>query len=366
MSWEAAKTLVENLDRRIGEREIGKAHFNDPNVRAFPLQKDGFKTIREMTSNSRLAFVDGGNQEVVGAPNFSVQLNRAHVSAWDGKFRAELNFPRIEFFSATFSSFRDDEIYYDTVLVPGNQNSAACLPDAEDLSFNSFDRSIMNGNQRADIGRVASIARRFAEWKVATNVLEKLNPGDILVMDGTLQTSFPNENNYITDLVEAAKDRGVILCGLSKTSALFTTTGLSLLGAINQLADECKIAGGWYFPLAESTSAEHNVMIFVVKLHTISDHVFRFEIERNQFKSFQENDLNEILSLLAINSSDATFPGYPYGLVEADRFARVSMNELEYYRGLILSHMSSRGKWDKFSQHIFAGDAHSILNALVG
>ena len=119
MSLDAARKLVEDLDANIKEDELGNPHFGDPSVHPFPLTKEGFRLIRQVKSGRKLAFVDGGNQEILGAPNFSVQLNRIYAGVWNGKDRVIIDLPRIEFFSATFSVFKNDEIHYETVLVPG-------------------------------------------------------------------------------------------------------------------------------------------------------------------------------------------------------------------------------------------------------
>jgi len=365
MSLDAARRLVEGLDLCINEDDLGYPHFNDPTVHPFPLAKDGFRIVRDVKSGRKVAFVDGGNQELIGAPNFSVQLNRVYMGVWSNKSRVSVGMPRVEFFSATFSSFRNDKIFFETFLVPGSSEFERYLPEGKDVSFDSFDRSIMKGNQRADIDTVASIARRFAEWRFASLALKHLSKGDILVMDGTLQTGYTKEVNYLRNLSAAAKDRGIILTGLSKTSALFTTTGLSLLGAVSKLAEDIKISQEWYYPVAESVSEDHNVMILAVKLNRISERVYRYEIQREQFNSLNELQINEVLTALVQNSCDPTFPGYPYGLIDADAFARVSFDEIEYYRGIIISQISALGKLGKFNRHIRAIDAHSILNMLI-
>tara|TARA_Y100000031_G_scaffold136227_1_gene160120 strand:- start:4579 stop:5691 length:1113 start_codon:yes stop_codon:yes gene_type:complete len=365
LSLESARKLVENLDANILEQDTGEPHFKDPNVKPFPLEKEGFRLIKEVKSGRRLAFVDGGNQQIIGAPNFSIQLNRVHTCIWDGKEKINLSLPRIEFFSATYSTFKNDEIYFETILIPAAPEFKKYLPAARNLSFNSFERSIMNGNQRADIERVASIARRFAEWKFASIITEFLSQGDILVMDGTLQTSFKNESIYLQGLERASKKQGVILSGLSKTSALFTTTGQSLLGAVNKLSEDYNIKREWYYPIAESMSKDHNVIMLAVKLNPSAERIFRYEIQREQFKALSELQLNETLTELVKNSTDITMPGYPYGLLDVDRFARVSINELEYYRGIILSQISKIGKLGKFARHMRANDAHNIMNMLV-
>ncbi|MCW3975717.1 MAG: DNA double-strand break repair nuclease NurA [Candidatus Bathyarchaeota archaeon] len=369
MSLKATKKLIKKLDALIVDGNIGEPHFSDKSIKTFPLDRNGFKLIRESESKRKLFFVDGGNQEIIGAPNFSLQLNRISFGIWSGKNRiSEGKIPRkFEFFSATHSSFRDEEIHYDTTAIAAIDEFEKFIPDERDLSFNSLDRTVMNGNSRADIGRVASIARRFAEWQFANILIEnEMEYGDVLVLDGTLQSAFTNERKYLERLYESARKKGVVITGLSKTSSLFTTTGLSLLGAVNELAEEKTISREWYYIVAESQSVDHNVVIFFLKLNKASERIFRYEVQREKFYNLSDNELVEIMTLLVKNSSDATFPGYPYGLIDVDRLARVSYDEIEYYRGMILSQMNELGKWRKFSRHIYASDAHSILNILVG
>jgi len=369
MSIEAARKLVENLDSKICEDKLGSPFFNDPRVKTYTLDKSGFHQIRHADAPCKMVFVDGGNQEIAGAPNFSAQINRAYFSMWNGRERMlETEVPRrIEFFSSTHSRFSNRQIFYDTSIFPVQATHKALVPAESDLSFNSFDRTVTIGTQRADIARVASIARVFAEWQLATEVVKKeLNKGDVLVVDRTLQTAFKNEHKYLAELVKIAKRKGVIVTGLSKTSALFTDTGLSLIGAVSKLADDCGIGQEWYFPVAEIGTEDHDAMILAVKLCGVSNRVFRYEIQREQFKKLSDEEINGVLTQMVKNSNDLGFPGYPYGLIDADRFARISFQEVEYYRGLLLSQLSDTGKWEKLSRHMRAVDAHSILNMLMG
>jgi hypothetical protein len=273
---------------------------------------------------------------------------------------------KVEFFSATTSAFRNDEIHYDTELFPVGKATAELLPDLKDLSFSSFDRTVTEGTQRADISRVASIARRFAEWKVAAYVIEnELAKGDILVADGSLESAFTNEPKYLREVYRAGMQKGVIMTGLSKTSRLFTTTGLSLLGAVQQVAEKSQY-GKWFMPLAVSNSLNHEVAIFAVKLHQASERIFRYEIQRDQFGDLTESGVQEVLSQLVRNSRDISFPGYPYGLVDADTFGRVRDEEVTHYQALLMSEISKIGQWKKFARHLRCIDAHEYLNTVVG
>lgn len=369
MSVEVAKKVIENLDEKIEEENLGVPFFGDPRYIVYPLTKDGFVPIPERENNRKIAFVDGGNQEILGAPNFSIQINRVYYNVFKGRERIlECSLPnKIEFFSVTHSSFRNNDIFCDTLLFPVKEEFGKILPDERDLSFSSADRTVTVGTMRADISRVASIARRFAEWAYAYYVVEnELSRGDVIVLDGSLQTAFKNESNYSSKLYEAANQKGVIITGLSKTSHLFTTTGLPLLGAVRKLADAYNVQGKWYYKVAEGTSSDHNAVIFVTKLNQRAEYVFRYEVYRKQLLEMSKEEVDEIFAQLAENSQDMCFPGYPYGLIDADRFARVRESEVANFQVLLLSEISKRGKWKKFAPHIRASDAHTLLNILGG
>lgn len=366
MSVEAAKEIISKLDAQIAESSsrAGSVFFADQAITTFPITKEAFQRIDYVPSNRKIAFVDGGNLEIIGAPNFSVQFNRVFACVWKNNERENLKIPLVEFFSAIYSSFADGGISYETIIVPSKSEHTIFLPDALDLSFSSMDRSVMIGTQQADTTVVASIARNFAEWKFASIVAELLDKDDIIVMDGSLQTNFKNEGKYFSKLEETTQKREVLLTSLAKTSKLFTTAGLSLLGSISEHADREKIDGEWYVPIFESP--KHHVYGVVVKLKGISDWVFRLDLQRDQYKSLNKAEFNEILSVLCSNASDPVFPGYPFGSIVADQYSRVSENEVNYYRPILYSQISGLNKQNKFKHHIRAGDAHNILNMIVG
>jgi hypothetical protein len=348
---------------------LGEPYFASKFYKAYPFDIKSFHAIKLVQSNRRLAFVDGGNQELLGAPNFSIQLNRIYFNIFDGRLRInKINLPqRIEFFSATVSTFKGDKMFYETAIFPAQDEHMKYLPVKTDVSFPSTDKTIRGvGRQIADISKIASIARRFAEWSFAKHVVkEELNDGDIIVMDGTLGAAFTNESKYRIACYEAAKAKGVVFTGLAKTSRLFTTTGLSLLGAISEMSNENGLKGPWYYyPIADSLSPEHNAVIFAINLHEQAQRVFRYEIQADRAKKLTDDELYEIFSQLSVNSSDLSFPGYPYGLIDADDNARVRYSELETYRMILLSEISKLGSWPKFVRHVQASDAHDVLNFL--
>jgi hypothetical protein len=365
---EVVKKLVQDLNRQIPEDDLGDPFLSTSSYRTYPLDPAKFSLIRNVKSTRRFAFLDGGNLELIGAPNFSIQLNRVYYGLFSGKRRIQPKIlpQRIEFFSLTMARFRDDNIFYDTSIFPIRDDHEEFLPDSHDLSLDSTDRRITIGESRADIGRVASVARRFAEWKFARQIVDKeLADKDVLVMDGILRTTFINESKYARSAYQASRAKGVIYTGLSKSSRLFTTTGLSLLGAIRRLATNNRVGPLWYYyPVAESLSPDHEAAIFIARLNEGSQRVFRYEIDAERTKSLSREELNDIFCQLSVNCADLGFPGYPYGLVDADDNARIRHEELETYRVMFFSEISKLGASSKCLSHIQSSDAHQVLNAL--
>ena len=72
--------------------------------------------------------------------------------------------------------------------MPSPSEFSPYLPEGIDLSFSSKERTLMFG-LRADIQLMASNARNFAEWRYATLLSALLDEDDILIIDGSLQTS---------------------------------------------------------------------------------------------------------------------------------------------------------------------------------
>ena len=368
MSADVSKRVAEFLDLEIEERDLGQPYFGNPDYETLPFPTANFVPIQDMEPSIRTAFVDGGNHEMIGAPNFSVQMNRVYFNIFKGRERIlPKSLPRkVEFYSATTANYRDDGIYYDTSVFPLKPEFGGFVPD-QLLSFSSLDRTVTIGSQRADIQHVASVARRFAEWEFAKHVIEEeLEKGDMIVHDGSLQTSLTNEYKYLARAVEATVNKGVIFAGISKTSTLFTTTGLSLLGAVQKLAEDYAVKGPWCLQIAKVANVLHNAFIYVVKLHESARYVFRYEIYGEQARRMSEEDFCRVTSALASNSKDISFPGYPYGLIDADNFARVSGDEIDAYRVPLMSEISKHGKWKKMSRHICSGDAHGVLDLLKG
>lgn len=350
---------------------LGDPNFADPRYQPVKLSAQNFHPIRILDNDRTLCYVDGGNAQIACAPNFVVELARLHFCRFKGRARIKSNsIPHsIEFYTICCATSEAGRIKYETEFVPVRDEWTNFLPDPADLKFDSFDETLVVRRQRAPIVRVSNSARTFAEWNLARYLVnEELEEGDILVRDGTLQTIVTNESKYANRAYSAAMKKGVIFTGLSKTSSLLTTTGYPLLSSIDKLAEGTALKdGSWYYhPIVKITHPDHRAEMFAVKLHDISEYVFRFEILRDQFQDMSLKEIESVIGALAVNARDIGFPGYPYGLVEADRLARITGHERDSHEVQFMSASASAGIWNVLLRHVKCVDAHSILNKLAG
>jgi NurA domain len=357
------------------DKQLGNPFFSMDNANTYKFDQKNFHKIFSKETCRKMAFIDGGNLEIFHAPNFSLQVNRVYFNIFKGKERVfpVTNIPqKIEFLSLTLSEFDEDkeEIFYETSIYPVYDDLHEYLPDEKDLTFSSRERGVTIGNQLYDIERVASIARRFAEWHFSRYVIDlELECNDIFVRDGSLQISFANEDKYREIAFEKAKEKSVIFTGLSKTCHLYTDSGLSLIGSIQKFAEDSDIKfDTWcYYPVIDVFSPEHRAIILIVKLNSNAERIFRFEILREQAKNLGKNRILDVVSCIGRNSKDICFPGYPYGLIDADLQARVRKNEMGIYETRLLSEISKKpGRLKKILPHIKAVDGHEILNDIAG
>jgi hypothetical protein len=368
MRRDSLEQLVKILQSKIKDIEFGIPTFGDPQYKPFSLTINNFHNIPEESYHGKLCFIDGGNIHLLKAPNFVVDLTRIYFNEFeDNKKIKPINIPeRIDFFTVCYASGDNENIHYLTTFIPIKEEEQAYLPDENDLIFNSFDKSLMLGGQRAEISLVSNTARLFAEWNISKIIIEnELNQGDILVRDGTLQTVRTNEVRYANAAYETAISKGIIFTGLSKTSTFFTTTGYPLLSAISELSEKVNVNAWYYHPIVDITHSNHRAEIYAVKLHPSAEYVFRFEILRDQAKKMDETEIGAIIASLAENSRDYSFPGYPYGLIDADRFARVNYQEKEIHTIQVISELAKAGVWKRLEKSIKSIDAHERLNEVI-
>lgn len=292
------------------------------------IKKENFRPITDL-SRAKAVFIDGGNAELISAPNFSLQFVRVVAVAYENNKRARTE--RKEFYVLASAKNIGDKIVYGIQAF------------GESPSFSDIDSeesSMMQGRHRASASSAVELCRRLAEIRMAVKMAEG-SAGGIIVLDGSLEAEKPGEKQEFDMLFRKAGENDVTLCGLSKTTRMITESGGSAAAAVSAISQK----GEWFYDVGEG--------IYLAKLHRNSGHIFRIDAKGGVARA---------ASALKQNSSDPVFLGYPYGLIEADRLARVSNNEAEYQRMMFAA---KAGKsLDRVKAGINSLNAHSILDSI--
>ncbi len=300
-------------------------------------------------AGSRIAYVDGGNAELIRAPHLSLSLVRTCALSYRcaGKGLAREKSVRDEFF-VLVRAVRSPELRFEASLFrPGK---------TETLAFDPADQALLVGRNRAEPSSIAGVVRRFSELRLAAETAEALSAGDAVVLDGTLEAVYPGESALAEAAAAATSSRGVAFAALAKRCTLLSTAGKPLLNEIGRVAGEAQAP--WSCGFASGTGQEHSATVLAAKFHKRARHVFRIDIHAGA----SPEQAGRLLSLLALHSRDATFPGYPYGLVEADRLARVSNATQQYHRMLLEGRLGKR--WRPLFEAMASMDAHDILDSM--
>ena len=304
------KEIINELDKITS--------FSSEKINGISIDENNFKQITDKNTNKKICFVDGGNQEIIGGSNFSLQFVRIYYNIFLEK---KIDSKKYEFF-ILINSINEDGIKYKTRIFGDFKEL--------ELIFDSFDNTL-TGIKRAKISDIGSVIRRFAELKAASLVDIKES---IVVLDGDLDIKLTYEDIFMKELFNKIKENSNILLGLSKTTDLFTDNANSIAAVLNNTD------GNWYYNISEN--------IYFIKFNN-SKYVFRLD-----FFNFDE----DVFSLLLNNSKDPVFIGYPYGLIDADRFARVTNKEKEYLKLKILSQSKN------IKPYLNTINAHNILDSI--
>jgi hypothetical protein len=363
--------VIEKISNRMMQIPIGHPQFADIRYTPYRFSVNNFNPIRTTDCKIKIGFVDGGNTPVYDSSNIAVCLSRIYFNIYKDRIRINpKHLPqRMDFYVICYAVAENERVFYETELVPVMPDWAEYLPDSKDLKFYSFDPSLMTGRFRVPISRIAETARRFAEWKYAGLMIEQeLDEGDAIIRDGSLQTTVTNERKYANNILKNAIDHDVVLLGLSKTSTLFTSTGYPLFAAVAELSEQTTFENGawYYYPIVSIDQPDHRAEMYAVKLHPSSEYVFRLEFLQDQAKMMSKDEINKYIFALSENAKDLSFPGYPYGLIDADRFARVSGSEKARQSFQFFSCASSSGVLKRLKKCLKTSDAHEILNQLIG
>ena len=208
----------------------------------------------------------------------------------------------------------------------------------------------------------------MAEWAVADSVVaNELAAGDMLVMDGTLQSGSGRESDFAAKVYKRAVRKGVVVCGLAKTTTLTTADNRPLVHRASEVAKSAGLgAKRWFVRIGERATANDMGYTIIAKLHEKSRYAFRLGVLAEQYWTMGRGEVESVLASMAANSRDIAMPGYPYGAIDADRFAKVRMREASMYRNMLDAELMRRPGGADIAAQIRTMSAHQLLNRVTG
>ena len=271
------------------------------------------------TTSSRVAFVDGGLAELVAAPHFSVFLIRAYAGVWDaGRCVSRV---QKEGYAIIHVVRKENNFFFATELLGFN------IPIPEI----ALDNPLLRVGERVTPQAVASVVRHCVEW----SLIDTCQNVHCVVRDGAL-------DECPEDFFREKKHSKLLHVGVCKTTTALTDTGVSVPLFLSRQKE-----GAWVYVPEE----QGIVKIGFVHLHAKADRAYRIDVTNGS--------LEDAAALLASQSNDASFLGYPYGLVDADCMAAVREGEKKMLRQLFFAKCGNALK--NIEQ---AADAHDLLNQL--
>ena len=324
-------TIISFLSSRV--QNAGSAILVGSHER-IPIRKESFSPITPSITSKKFVFIDGGNGEIASGPDMCVQFLRIYGTWYELNTRTKRELK--ERFVVVAAKQKDMDLQFEAKLFDTDGNELSTQ------AFDAFDPAIAQPGRRATPSSVASYVRKLLELGFAEQVMETLDEGDCIVRDGDLEPFGKAVEERINFLRLVADKKQVHVIGISKTSTLCTDAGVSAVSALASIAPN----GSWLYHTGGKVG--------FVKLHQRSEYIFRCDI-LNQ----SQESLRAVIPALAANAEDPALLGYPYGLIEADKFARVPKEEAAQFR--VRFSMQSK---EQFKVGEKALDAHDILNMI--
>jgi hypothetical protein len=208
-----------------------------------------------------------------------------------------------------------------------------------------------------DLPRPVDALREWAEWGEVLRTIDDAEPGDLVLVDGSLHGGPLVPPEVVRTAHERATARRIDLAGVVKASTLFWGRNAPLVGLLKRRADRELGRAIWASRISTDPAFRRLYVgdIFVAHLAVTAPHAFRVDVARG------EGDPQEVLGRLAGCSDDAAFVGYPYPLARAHRAARVSGYAVADLRRSFRGALARRGMSEDDIETMFQ-DFHEVLN----
>ena len=243
----------------------------------YELKKEGWKPLPQQSASSVVAFVDGGDAEIVKTPSAEIHRLRTAAVATSGS-RIAMVRQKEGYLLAKTAVQAGGRITYKAQLFDSNLDH----PVTENNGFFEFESFGISPaaaeNDGSGLGRAAGTTRRLLELAAANLFIEKClsknydgGTRKFMVLDGTLETFTRKEKNEMESLFTAASANNVVVGAVAKTCSLLTTEGEPLIAA----ADKISEGKEGYIVVAHEKNERHKATVAVARLNQNASYLDR-------------------------------------------------------------------------------------------
>jgi len=106
--------VIEKILKVLDESSITASYpkFSGEGYKVYKIDIKNFHEIIPSTANKKIAFVDGGNAEIIGSANFSLNMVRVCCAVY--KNNRKINTKKFEIIAFIQAINKNNEIYYKT------------------------------------------------------------------------------------------------------------------------------------------------------------------------------------------------------------------------------------------------------------
>lgn len=179
------------------------------------------------------------------------------------------------------------------------------------------------------LDEMPNIIRSILEWNHTKKLVEKMSPGDIMLVDGSFVAFNSFHKKIISDTLELCKNRGVHIIGVCKTCRL-EKEEKPLIGCLCK-HDKQNNLKQWLYSEGETD---------VAKFHEKSKFCYRIQFDRE----YPTSEKLALIGKIAYYCRDPELLGYPYPLLSIDKIARIRDNEKDLTKHKVKALAKKLGK----------------------
>jgi hypothetical protein len=331
---EAASFVIDLLERPASEVRVAEGQLellDDVVVEGHP---DRFElTTLSPASPGTVWAVDGGSCTLADGRSFQVGATRAARVLFRDGMTQVVEAPPLDVHALTAEEAA--RLYRERLARMG-------APEPEELPR---------------ISRPIDVIRECDEWDLVRRTVGEAEPGDLVLVDGSLHGGPLVPADVIRAVHREAVERGVHLAGVVKASTLFWGRNAPLVGLLKRRGDRELGPSRWFTRISTDPVFRRLYVgeIFVARLAPTAGHAFRVDVARGP------GEPADVLARLAGCSDDAAFVGYPYPLARAHRAARVSGYAVADLRRSFRGALAGAGMSEDDIETLFQ-DFHEVLN----